>query len=376
MAIATYTDDNQQRLVSFTHADPGTNGDRIAYLKITASNGPNAASDINMLTDVIDGSPIKADLQEIHGELVGANARYQKFILSGIQTSRQERTQIIPTFGDSFAAVFTGRDPMVISVSGSLIFDSSSGTQSMTWYHAFINAYEYMLRGSRLAKWWAVAKLVIPDMTGAESYDGYTGYIISLSESHSAENDNVIPISFSMLVTHQPTIRPMVKETGSGDTTGTGVTADPQTKVLSDTTIMTPITTVTTDLSGTPAATIALPGAASTVNPTDVHTQPAILTPVTGGITGNARPIVPTTITAAVPPPSASVAFGKTADAASILDQRSFKVFTQSLGTVLSGSGAGSNFLNTVVKKTLTDAMIKGGRGAITLTGGKLGARP
>ena len=223
--------ENQSRLTQFTYLGPEKDDERRGYLTIVPSKGPLAPSpgDLKMYSDITEGAANYQQLVDLHSEIVGA--KYQKFILTSLSLSRQERTQVVPTFGDSFAVMLTGREPMVVSFAGKLIFDSPDA-KSWSWYHSFINTYEYYLRGSRLAKHWAVAKLYVPDITGVAGDDGYTGYIMSLAENHTSDTDNVIDISMSMLVVHAPDIKPGVMSTATPVPTPSTGAFKPGTEVL------------------------------------------------------------------------------------------------------------------------------------------------
>lgn len=168
------------RLTSFDNTDGSTDDARIAYIKLLDPNGAMAG---------IASGENKQILEAIYTELVSG---YSRFILTAVQESRADRNVVMATVGDSFAATFSGREPRVISIQGHLIYDYDRAKTS--WYLAFMNAYEYYLRGSRLAKYRTRMKLVLPDFTE------YTGYMLSIGSTQSSDNDMVIPFNFSMLV--------------------------------------------------------------------------------------------------------------------------------------------------------------------------------
>ena len=171
------------RLTSFVTSDGNDDDNRIGYIKLVES-GSGMAS--------IAAGENKQQLEAIYSMI---KDKYNRFIITSIQEARNERSSVMPTVGDSFAATFSGRQPMAISVQGFLLFDYD--TSKMAWYHAFMNAYEYYLRASQLAKWRAKMKLVMPDFTE------YTGYMLSVGASMSSEGDVVIPMNFSMLVVQE-----------------------------------------------------------------------------------------------------------------------------------------------------------------------------
>lgn len=171
------------RLLFFNHNDGTNDDDKVGYIKLLDNGG---------LMSTIAAGENKQNMDAIYSAI---KSRYNRFIIQSVQESRSERSSILPTVGDSFAATFSGREPMVISVQGLLICDNT--TTKMTWYHAFMNAYEFYLRASKLAKYRVKMKLVLPDFTD------YTGYILTVGTTMSSDSDMVIPMNFSMLVVHE-----------------------------------------------------------------------------------------------------------------------------------------------------------------------------
>lgn len=191
--IAKY-DDGEGRLTSFVHPDPDSDDKRLAY--ITLINPNNAKFD-----DVDDKiSPVdRSVLSDLFAQLSG---KYDKFIIEGINTMRQEKAQIVSTLGDNYAAMFSGKQPMTIGVSGRLVCDYDK--KALSWYKAFTYAYEYFLRASRLAKFRVKVRLVFPDVNEFE------GYILSSSETQNAGDDMIIPWNFTMLATSLNPFKPYV----------------------------------------------------------------------------------------------------------------------------------------------------------------------
>ena len=210
--VSTYSGDNNNRLIDVTPVDAETDDSRIAYLKLIA---PDGAFVKDFPQDMAED---RAFIESLLGELKG---KYQKFIITALGVSSQEKMQILPTFGDAFAATFTGKDPTILSVTGYLVFDYA-GKAEKSWYTSFLNAYEYFLRGSRLAKWRAKMTLTLPDLCT------YTGYMTSLSTQFSADNDSIVSMQFSYLVTGQTifksTVESKAKEKTKDAETGTAAT--------------------------------------------------------------------------------------------------------------------------------------------------------
>ena len=194
--IASYdSGDPTSRLSSFKAVDVREDEGRLCYLRIEGDNPASMLDDLDLKDMDVNV------LNEVLGQLTGSpsNSGYTKFIISGAEDNRAEKSEIMKTCGDSFIATFTGREPHVMGFHGSLIFDY--GTSS-TWYHAFINAYETILRASRMAKHRCKLKLVMPDS------QEIIGYLLNLNCSYDAAADSVVPIAFSMLVVDKTPSKP------------------------------------------------------------------------------------------------------------------------------------------------------------------------
>lgn len=177
------------RLTQFVHNDSTKDDERLAYIKLVDADGMSEVS-------AAQGSN-KAKLDAIFKLLTSSSYRYDRFILNSVSENRAERVATIKTVGDSFSVTFSGREPMVIAVSGSLVFDYDRNSERMSWYTAFCNAYEYYLRASINAKYRAKIRFVLPDFTV------YEGYIVSLCSNQASDSDMTVPFNFSMLVTSE-----------------------------------------------------------------------------------------------------------------------------------------------------------------------------
>jgi hypothetical protein len=213
--IAKY-DDGEGRLTSFVHPDPDTDDSRLAY--ITLVNPNNAKFD-----DVDDKvSPVdRSVLSDLFAQLSG---KYDKFIIEGMNTVRQEKAQIVSTLGDNYAALFSGKQPITIGVSGRLVCDYDK--KALSWYKAFVYAYEYFLRASRLAKFRVKVRLVFPDVNEFE------GYILSSSESQNSGDDMMIPWNFTMLATSLNPFKPYIASGSTGVTSVAQKTQIPSANIV------------------------------------------------------------------------------------------------------------------------------------------------
>lgn len=176
------------RLSQFVHNDGKDDDKRIAYLKLTGNIDAMANISSFYAAD-------KSKLDAIYKLLSSANKKYDRFIVTGLGENRSEKISTMKTVGDSFNVTFSGREPLVINVSGSLIFDYDR--DRMSWYTAFCNAYEYYLRASVTSRYRVKVQLVMPDFTV------YEGYIISLGSSQSSDSDMFVPFNFSMIITQE-----------------------------------------------------------------------------------------------------------------------------------------------------------------------------
>ena len=179
------------RLSQFVHNDGKDDDARIAYLKLSGGTDNIAA----MASISSFYASDKSKLDAIYKLLSASNKKYDRFIMTGLGENRSEKISTMKTVGDSFNVTFSGREPLVINVSGSLIFDYDR--DRMSWYTAFCNAYEYYLRASVTSRYRVKVRLVLPDFTV------YEGYIISLGSSQSSDSDMFVPFNFSMVITQE-----------------------------------------------------------------------------------------------------------------------------------------------------------------------------
>ena len=113
---------------------------------------------------------------------------YTKLILQSAQESRQERSQIVETFGD-FYLFFFGQRPPVYSFTGTLI-----NVKNINWVADFEFYYDNYMRGTKCVE--NNARVII-------SYGGkqIEGYIIEMAMRTDAEVEMGVPVSFQVVVT-------------------------------------------------------------------------------------------------------------------------------------------------------------------------------
>lgn len=114
---------------------------------------------------------------------------YSNFIIQQVQDSRQEKQQILETFGDSYVFFF-GERPRVLSVSGLLM-----NTRDFNWRTEFWYNYENTLRGTKLVELGARVYLHWDDIV-------VEGYILEAMARDDANTPYHIPFTFQMFVTN------------------------------------------------------------------------------------------------------------------------------------------------------------------------------
>ena len=118
-----------------------------------------------------------------------------KFFLENVQENREEKVQVMDTFGE-YVAFFFGRKPEVYSYSGTLL-----NAKNHDWKNEFLENYEYFLRGSQAVKYRATMILQYDDVI-------VEGYMMNCSIRQAAEMDKAVPFSFNLLVLNRSPLNP------------------------------------------------------------------------------------------------------------------------------------------------------------------------
>jgi hypothetical protein len=113
---------------------------------------------------------------------------YSNFIMQRLDESRQEKSQILETFGDSYVFFF-GERPRIINVSGLLM-----NTLDFNWRTEFWYNYENTLRGTKLVEQNARMYLQWDDII-------VEGYMLQAQARDDSDMPYHIPFSFTMFVT-------------------------------------------------------------------------------------------------------------------------------------------------------------------------------
>lgn len=114
---------------------------------------------------------------------------YANFIIQNIADVRQEKSQILETFGDTFIFFF-GERPRILQVSGVLF-----NTLDFNWRTEFWYNYETTLRGTKLVEQNARLYLYYDDIV-------VEGYMLGAQAQDISEAPYHIPFSFTLFVTN------------------------------------------------------------------------------------------------------------------------------------------------------------------------------
>tara|TARA_R110002126_G_scaffold52672_9_gene142985 strand:- start:473 stop:1474 length:1002 start_codon:yes stop_codon:yes gene_type:complete len=151
---------------------------RFAYMSLYQDVGDgNAAQVVSLLDSSAPG---------------GYSDANHNFILQGVSESRQEKVQIIETFGDHFA-FFYGEKPIVLQIQGMLF-----NTADFNWKNEFMANYENFLRGTKCAENRTRVFLGWDDVVAQ-------GYLLNVQIQYNKDMPLVIPFSCNMLLTKPPT---------------------------------------------------------------------------------------------------------------------------------------------------------------------------
>jgi len=118
-----------------------------------------------------------------------------KFFLENVQENREEKVQIVDTFGE-WIAFFFGRRPEVYTYSGTLL-----NAKNHDWKNEFQENYEHFLRGSQAVKYRATMFLQYDDVV-------VEGFMLNCNIQQSAITHNGVPFSFSLLVINRSPLNP------------------------------------------------------------------------------------------------------------------------------------------------------------------------
>jgi len=118
-----------------------------------------------------------------------------KFFLEQVNETREEKVQVIDTFGE-WVAFFFGRKPEVYSYSGTLL-----NAKNHDWKNDFQFNYDNFLRGSQAVKHRATMIL---------QYDSVMveGYMLNCAITQTSVSDKSVPFQFTLLVINRSSLNP------------------------------------------------------------------------------------------------------------------------------------------------------------------------
>ena len=119
-----------------------------------------------------------------------------KFFLEQVNEAREEKVQVIDTFGE-WVAFFFGRKPEIYSYSGTLL-----NAKNHDWKNEFQFNYDNYLRGSQAVKQRATMVLQYDDVI-------VEGYMLNCAISQSSLADKSVPFQFTLLVINRSSINPL-----------------------------------------------------------------------------------------------------------------------------------------------------------------------
>ena len=119
----------------------------------------------------------------------GVTTQYSNFFIQSVSEQRQEKQQVVETFGDSWIFFF-GEAPRLLQVSGYLL-----NTADFNWRAYYWEKYDRYFRGTRLVELGARLYLMYDDIIEE-------GYMIGASAQEGADPmPAVLQFSFQMFVT-------------------------------------------------------------------------------------------------------------------------------------------------------------------------------
>lgn len=150
-------------------------------IPLVDAGGPNVPSETNR-----SGGGTKSQAERVG---LTSTYNYSNFIIQQVQDARQEKQQILETFGDPYVFFF-GERPRVLVVNGLLM-----NTLDFNWRTEFWYNYENTLRGTKLVEQGARIYLYWDDIL-------VEGYMLGATAKDDSSMPYHIPFSFQLFVTN------------------------------------------------------------------------------------------------------------------------------------------------------------------------------
>lgn len=150
---------------------------------------------IRLIQRVKPGTINKATNQRFDSPWANVIPPNTKFFLEQVTENREEKVQVLDTFGE-FVAFFFGARPEVYTYSGTLL-----NTLNHDWKNEFQLNYEYFLRGTQAVKNRATMFMQYDDVF-------VEGYMLNSQIRQTGVDDKSIPFTFSLLVLNRSAMNP------------------------------------------------------------------------------------------------------------------------------------------------------------------------
>ena len=167
--------------------------DTYAVIKVIKSNGESipltdAGGELKAQTSGASGAASKTS-STTSSSRRAATYNYSNFIIQNLIEARQEKSQIMETFGEAYVFFF-GEKPRLLQVQGLLM-----NTLDFNWRTEFWYNYENVLRGTKLVEQDARIYLYWDDLV-------VEGYMMDAQAQDNSEMPYHIPFSFNLFVTN------------------------------------------------------------------------------------------------------------------------------------------------------------------------------
>ena len=164
---------------TFSHVRRPTRGivlkeDTYATIEVRSSNG--------RIIPLIDAGG------NFQGTL-GQTARYSNFLLQQVNESREEKQQVVLTFGEPYIFFF-GEQPRIIQCTGVLM-----NTADFNWRAEFWHNYDNFLRGTKCVENGARVYLSWDDIV-------VEGYLMGAQASENVQQQHTVQLQFTMFLTN------------------------------------------------------------------------------------------------------------------------------------------------------------------------------
>ncbi len=159
-----------------------------AYISVYAAASDNSSLKPISILDSSgpESTPTKGG--PTSGHTTGYSNANHNFILQTVQMQRQEKAQIIETFGDEYAFFF-GERAQFVQFNGMLL-----NTSDFNWKNEWLRNYDLFLRGTRCVEMKARVYVGFDDVV-------CSGYIMTTQVQLLQDNQYLCPFSFQMLLT-------------------------------------------------------------------------------------------------------------------------------------------------------------------------------